>query len=84
MTKTGWVIMGLIGAAVVFGSGAVSKPGKIPVRPGEAALRPAPVKANEKVSAETFKIISSRNTGMRYYAAKQVGPNKIEFTPGIS
>ena len=45
------------------------------------ALVPAPVKGGALVSAESYRVIQSRRSGMTYVQASGQPGAKIEFTP---
>jgi hypothetical protein len=79
MSKTAWIILGLVGAAVILGAGkAVTRPGA-----GKPGKPPAPVKAGEKLTILTYQQILQKRTGMRYAQAKQT-PAGLEFTSPVN
>jgi hypothetical protein len=76
----------LIGAVVVGGLILLSRKakGKGFARPKlgpPPGMKAAPVKAGEKVSAQTFKTLPKRRPGATYVPAKTLPNGLIEFTP---
>lgn len=81
MSKTTWIVIGVVGLIVLGGgtAAAIHRPSKTAAGPSKP---PAPVKAGEKVSADTYQIIKQKRYGLRYAKVTRLPNSKrIEFTP---